>query len=103
MKTNTFMDSSNIGYQNWLFALYLLWTSLKSVSSMKLHRDLDITQKSAWHLAHRIRKSWGSDSDQLFLGPVEVDETYFGGKRRNMEQVQAEAVDRAWVQLVKPP
>ena len=85
-KTNTFMDSSNIGYQNWLFALYLLWTSLKSVSSMKLHRDLDITQKSAWHLAHRIRKSWGSDGNTLFTGPVEVDESYFGGSRKNMSK-----------------
>ena len=86
VKTNTFMDSSNIGYQNWLFALYLLWTSLKSVSSMKLHRDLEITQKSAWHLAHRIRKSWGSDGDTLFTGPVEIDESYFGGSRKNMSK-----------------
>ena len=55
-------------------------TCLKSVSSMKLHRDLEITQRSAWHLAHRLRQDWGTDEFQ-FSGPLEVDETYIGGKR----------------------
>ena len=65
-------------------------TSLKGVSSMKLHRDLDITQKSAWHLAHRIRKALESGSQGFFTGPVEVDETYFGGKRANMPKHKRE-------------
>ena len=42
---------------------------------MKLHRDLKITQKSAWHLAHRIREAWNSGDLEQFVGPVEVDET----------------------------
>ena len=54
-----------------------LTTALKGVS--KLHRDLGISQKSAWHLAHRIRRSW-EPQQGLFAGPVEVDETYIGGK-----------------------
>ena len=84
-KTGTFMEASNLGFQTWLFAIYLISTSLKSVSSMKLHRDVSITQKTAWHLAHRIRRSMGTGgSNTLFAGPVEVDETYIGGKRRNM-------------------
>ena len=62
--------------------MFLLLTSLKSVSSMKLHRDLKITQKSAWHLAHRLRLALASDG-WLFSVPVEVDETYIGGKERN--------------------
>ena len=83
-KTGTFMQSSNLGFQTWLFAIYLISTSLKSVSSMKLHRDVSVTQKTAWHLAHRIRRSMVPGSVCRFVGPVEADETYMGGKRRNM-------------------
>ena len=82
VKTGTVMQSSNLGYQTWAVAIYLILTSVKGVSSMKLHRDLGITQKSAWHLAHRIRQAWGGDGE-LFDGPAEVDEAYFGGKEMN--------------------
>ena len=84
VKTRSVMEGSNLDYQTWAIATYLLTTSLKSVSSMKLHRDLDITQKSAWHLAHRIRETFCDENVELFDGPVEVDETYIGGKRKNM-------------------
>ena len=83
VKIGTFMESSNIKYRDWLFAVYLVSTNLKGVSSMKLHRDLGVTQKTAWHLAHRIRRALRSGGFQFF-GPVEADESYFGGKRRNM-------------------
>ena len=83
VKTGTVMESSNLGYQTWAIAIYLVLTSLKGVSSMKLRRDLGITQKSAWHMAHRIRAAWNGDMADLFDGPVEVDEAYFGGKERN--------------------
>ena len=56
---------------------------------MKLHRDLGVTQKTAWHLAHRLRKAFESESG-LFAGPVEVDETYMGGKRKNMPKSKRE-------------
>ena len=82
VKTGTVMQGSNLSLSKWALAAYLLTTSLKGVSSMKLHRDLGITQKAAWHLAHRIRKAWESDAG-LFSGPVEVDETYIGGKEAN--------------------
>ncbi len=82
VRTGTVMESSNLGYQTWAVAIYLLTTSLKGVSSMKLHRDLGITQKTAWHLAHRIRESWETQG-VAFAGPVEVDETYIGGRERN--------------------
>ncbi len=83
VRTGTVMQGSNLGYQTWAVAIYLVLTGLKGTSSMKLHRDLEITQKSAWHLAHRIRESLGHGGG-IFSGPVEVDETHFGGKRKNM-------------------
>ena len=82
VRTGTPMHSSNLGFQTWAFAFYLLATGLKGTSSMKLHRDLKITQKTAWHLAHRIRESW-SNNQAAFSGPVEVDETFIGGKEKN--------------------
>ena len=82
VKTGSLMEGSNLGYQVWAITIYLLTTNLKSVSSMKLHRDLGITQKSAWHLAHRIRKSFEQDNPN-FTGIVEVDETYVGGLEKN--------------------
>ena len=63
-------------------AFYLFSTNLNGVSSMKLHRELGPTQKSAWHLAHRIRMTWDYATEKL-ARPVEVDETYIGRKERN--------------------
>ena len=81
-KTDTVMEGSKLGFQVWMIATYLLTTSLKSVSSMKLHRDMSITQKSAWFLAHRLRMALTND-DRMFDGPAEIDETFMGGLERN--------------------
>ncbi len=87
VRVATPMQGSPLGYQTWVVAIYLLTTSLKGQSSMKLHRDLNITQKSAWFLAHRIRKTF-AEQREPFSGPVEVDETYMGGKRKNMSNAK---------------
>ena len=84
LKTGTVMEGSKLGFRTWAIAVYLVTTNLKGVSSMKLHRDLGVTQKTAWHLAHRIRKSL-ERSEAPFSGPVEVDETYMGGVARLVE------------------
>ena len=81
-RTGTVMQGSNLGAQVWVVATYLLSTGIKGTSSMKLHRDLGITQKTAWHLAHRIRETW-NERTGAFAGPVEVAETYLGGKEKN--------------------
>jgi len=82
VKTGTVMQSSKLGYRVWALAMYLMTTGIKGAASMKLHRDLGITQKSAWHLAHRLRESWDKKKAK-FEGPVEVDETFIGGKEKN--------------------
>lgn len=82
VRIGTVMQRSNLGYQVWAIAIYIMSTGIKGVSSMKLHRDLNITQKTAWHLAHRIRETW-DDKMEPFAGPIEVDETYIGGKEKN--------------------
>ncbi|MCY4354831.1 MAG: IS1595 family transposase [Truepera sp.] len=82
VKTGSLMHNSPLGFQTWVIAIYLLTTSLKGVSSMKLHRDLGITQKSAWYLAHRIRENFKYHGD-LLAGPIEADESLFGGLEGN--------------------
>ena len=64
------MEGSNIGFQKWAMSLYLIATSLKGISSMKLHREIGVTQKTAWHLMHRIREAFDEDPDpgSGFLG-----------------------------------
>ena len=88
VRTGTPMQSSKLGLDIWAIAMYQMNTGLKGQASMKLHRDLGITQKSAWHLAHRIRESWDENGGSKFSGPAEADETYFGGKRRNMSNAK---------------
>ena len=87
VKTGTVMQSSKLGCQVWVLASYLLTTGLKGQASMKLHRDLGVTQKTAWHLAHRIRETWKREHG-LFSGPTEADETYMGGLRKNMSKAR---------------
>ena len=76
------MHASKLGYQTWAIAIYLVTTSLKGVSSMKLHRDLGITQKAAWHMLARLRESY-NEINSLFDGENEIDVSYFGGKEGN--------------------
>lgn len=91
VKTGTVMQSSKIGLQKWVIAIYLMSTNLKGVSSMKLHRDLGVTQKTAWFMAQKIRQGWLGGQDDKFDGVVEVDETYIGGKSKNMSAKERKA------------
>lgn len=83
VRTGTVLSHSNVKLRKWAIAIYLELTSLKSISSMKLHRDIGVTQTTAWFMLQRIREAWIQDTFKPYVGPVEVDETYMGGRKRN--------------------
>ena len=87
LRKGTVMEGSKLPHRVWAIGLYLFTTNLKGVSSMKLHRELGIGQKAAWFMLHRLRTAVESGSG-MFTGPVEVDETYMGGKRANMSNAK---------------
>ena len=93
VKTKTVMQDSKLGYRTWLIAMHSLLTKPKGTSSIQLHKDLGITQKSAWFLAHRIRESW-SGKEANFGGVVEVDETFVGGLEKNKHGLKKKRVGR---------
>ena len=84
VRTNSVLAESRIPLHKWLLAIFLMSTNLKGVSSCKLARDLNVTQKTAWFLAHRIRKSFEDQLKARLESPLEADETYIGGKLKNM-------------------
>ena len=82
VRTGTVMEGSNLKHRAWAVGIYLFTTNIKGISSMKLHRELGISQKSAWFMLHRLRKAFESEAGP-FAGPIEVDETFVGGKETN--------------------
>ena len=95
VKIGTALQKSNVSLRKWVFAIYLEMTSLKGVSSMKLHRDIKVSQKTAWFMLNRIREAWAGEAKAFFEGPVEVDETYVGGKRKNMSKAKRRELKEA--------
>ena len=76
------LHGSKLGYLAWVIATYMFATNINGVSSMRLHRELNVTQRTAWHLGHRLRQTWKRGMP-LVVGEVEVDEAYVGGKEDN--------------------
>jgi transposase-like protein len=87
LKTATIFEDSPIGLDKWLTAVWLIVNSKNGISSYEVHRALGITQKSAWFMDHRIRFALHQGSfEKLLCGEVEADETFIGGKARNMHK-----------------
>jgi transposase-like protein len=86
VKLGTIFEDSPLGLDKWLPAVWLAANSKNGISSHELGRALGITQKSAWFMLHRIRLAMQTVSFDKFSGTVEVDETFIGGKARNMHK-----------------
>ncbi len=82
VRTGTIFENSRLPLHKWLFAMYIVVTARKGISSLQLSKELDVTQKTAWFLLQRIRESCHTN-DSLLSGVVEIDETYIGGKEIN--------------------
>jgi transposase-like protein len=87
-KVGTIMEDSPISLDKWLIGMWLVASAKNGISSYELSRALGITQKSAWHLGHRIRLALQDGTIEKLSGEIEADETYIGGKVRNMHVEQ---------------
>lgn len=84
VKVGSLCEDSAIGLDKWLTALWLITNCKNGISSCELARDLGVTQKTAWFILHRIRLAMQDENFGKLNGHVEVDETFIGGKARNM-------------------
>jgi transposase-like protein len=82
IRTRTIFERSHVPLHKWLYAMYLLVTSRKGISSLQLGKEIGITQKSAWFVLQRLREAC-SDGITMLKGTVEIDEVYIGGKEQN--------------------
>src|SRR6185295_7232365 len=86
LKVGTIFEDSPLGLDKWLTAIWLIANAKNGISSYEIHRALGVTQKSAWFMLHRIRLAMQQGSIEKLSGHVEVDETFIGGKARNMHR-----------------
>src|ERR1700678_2399453 len=98
LKVGTIFEDSPIPLEKWLPAVWLLVSAKNGISSYEIHRALGVTQKSAWFMMHRIRLAMQSGSFKKAAGDgseVEVDETFIGGKARNMHVAERKRKTKA--------
>ena len=92
VKVGTIFEDSPISLDKWLTAMWLLSNAKNGISSYEIHRAIGVTQKTAWFMMHRIRTAMENGSIEKLSGNVEVDETFIGGKAKNMHKHKREAI-----------
>src|SRR3989440_5887013 len=89
VKVGTIFEDSPLGLDKWLTAIWMITNCKNGISSYEIHRAIGVTQKSAWFMSHRVRLALGmKSSSEKLSGHVEADETYIGGKARNMHRTK---------------
>jgi transposase-like protein len=86
IRTGTIFERSHIPLHKWLYAMYLLVTARKGISSLQLAKEIGVTQKSAWFMLHRLREACGGPKLTKLKGIVELDECFIGGKEGNKHE-----------------
>jgi transposase-like protein len=87
VRTNTIFERSHIPLHKWVYAMYLLVTARKGISSMQLAKEIGVTQKSAWFMLQRLREACSTpDNQDKLRGVIEIDECFIGGKERNKHE-----------------
>ncbi|HET8549996.1 MAG TPA: IS1595 family transposase [Bryobacteraceae bacterium] len=92
LKTGTIFEDSPIALEKWLPVVWMLVNCKNGASSYEIHRDLGVTQKTAWFMLHRVRLAMHDGGITILSGEVEVDESFIGGKARNMHAAKRQRV-----------
>ena len=96
VRTGTIFERSHVPLHKWIYAMYLMVTVRKGISSLQLAKEIGVTQKSAWFMLQRLREACGGSTGKL-SGLIEIDETYVGGREINKHESKKRKIGRGIV------